>query len=118
MSGGGDDHGTPVPKFVIVGGSIIALIVAIVYVGIPVFMTGTCAVVGKGCSIPDQLWSSTNSRSGTAGPISSPGRPPGPQRGQTWVDNGRNDQCDGRPKNVEFTCVSPTSGKTVNCVCR
>ena len=34
-----------------------------------------------------------------------------------WTNNGRNSQCDGKPKFTVFQCVSPSSGRVVNCVC-
>lgn len=34
-----------------------------------------------------------------------------------WTNNGKNAQCDGKPKFVKFTCVSPTTGKETQCMC-
>lgn len=118
--GGGDDHGSAIPKFAIVGGCLILLVIGVVKIALPVTAEGTCATLGWGCSVPARVWEQSGPNPGRSpdfGGTLPQNRPPANSTPR-WVDNGRNDQCDGRPKNVTFTCVSPISGKTVNCVCR
>jgi hypothetical protein len=108
------DDGPKVPRFAIVGIAIIGLIVLARRVGVPELASTTCAMVNWGCSVQGQLSAPSESQTfmGAGTPNNRPTRPGGFALAQP-----QSPLCQGRPKGIPFTCISPVSGKEVTCIC-
>ena len=124
-----DDEGglPPFAKKVLWGGVALASAVVLIgYVIVPTVANITCHTNGVGCGVSTGIFSTIKSDHPYVAPqpdfrpVIGPAatlRPPFAASGNTWVNQGPNAVCQGRRKGTKFTCLSPSSGRMVDCFC-